>query len=281
MVKFALFTVTCFTLLIAPSSSFADPGSVVNGKAVFMERCFQCHGIKGEGDGPASTYLPRKPRDFTLGIFKLKTSSPQSHIVRDEDLFQSITRGLAPSGMPPWKNILSAQERWDLVAYIKSLSDIFDDEPNPELLDLSGRPPMSSETVGKGRKAFIKLKCHECHGIDGDAKGIKNLKDDYGNRIWPRDLTKPRLFIGPHTHEGLYARLTNCIPLTPMPSYAGRHDDIALEAQRWEVAYFLMDLAEKAEEQRKKRRAIIFGVGFLVILAGTIFISWYRRRKGT
>ncbi len=279
MVRIAFLSILLSALFTSPPATFADPGSVENGKKVFMERCFQCHGPEGKGDGPASTYLPRKPRNFTLGIYKIKTSKPESYLVRDEDLFNTISKGLVASGMPPWENILTVQERWDLVAYIKSLSDFFDGEPNPAQLDLTGKPPFTPDAVEKGRKAYMRLKCHECHGVDGGGDGIKNLKDDYGVRIRPRDLKKPWVFVGPHTEDALYARLTNGMPLTPMPSYAGRHDDIALKMERWHVVYYLMDLAEKAEQKRARWRTILIGAGLLLILAISPLALGYLRSR--
>ena len=76
--------------------------------------------ILGDGEGENAQWLDPKPRNFTLGIFKCR-STPTGTLPPDSDLFDTIGRGLDSSNMPSW-NPLSAQERADLVAYVKHFS---------------------------------------------------------------------------------------------------------------------------------------------------------------
>ena len=79
------------------------------GKIVFEKNCVGCHGKNGEGLGPMSK-LPN---------FKdAKTMMARS----DKDLFDKITNGGKGTGMPAWGSLISEKDRWNLVAYIRSLA---------------------------------------------------------------------------------------------------------------------------------------------------------------
>jgi cytochrome c553 len=41
------------------------------GQRIYAQRCAVCHGPDGRGNGPAAPSLIPRPRDFTLGQFKL------------------------------------------------------------------------------------------------------------------------------------------------------------------------------------------------------------------
>lgn len=232
----ALIFLCCGVLscVISPHAVYADalPGSPERGKELYNTHCSQCHGYKGDGKGTSSVYLPRPPRNFTEGLYKLKTSPPQVLRARDQDIYNSMTNGLVVSGMPSWRDILTDSQRWDLVAYIKTFSDMFDEEVNPPAIDYSSKVPFSSESVERGRIAYREFKCFECHGEKGKGPSIKELKDDYGVRIWPRDLTNSKTYIGEFTPEALFSRVTNGIPLTPMPSLVLRADNDLLKKKK-------------------------------------------------
>ena len=49
--------------------------AVAEGKVIYEERCGFCHGLEGEGDGAVADYLFPRPRDFTLGAFKLHSTA--------------------------------------------------------------------------------------------------------------------------------------------------------------------------------------------------------------
>lgn len=87
------------------------------GRQVYGTRCALCHGMGGLGNGPAAAYLLTKPRDFSEGQFKLRTTMD---FPTDEDLFRTITVGFPAYGMPQF-DYLSAEARWALVNYVKLL----------------------------------------------------------------------------------------------------------------------------------------------------------------
>ena len=233
------------TLSAAPEASAAT-GNAKAGEAIYQKRCWWCHGKKGAADGPASKFLIPPPRDFTLGMYKYKSSEPKAEIVRDEDLFNIITNGMPGTGMPAWNDILKDQDRWDVVAYIKTLTDMFGKAANPPQIDLSKKIKSSADSIEKGKKAFETAKCFECHGQEGRGDLSKKLKEDSGVRVWPRNFTKPWTFRGGYTAEDIYARVSNGIPNTPMPSFAAdvtSSGKLSVE-DRWHVVNYVMSLAD-------------------------------------
>ncbi len=88
-------------------------GKAYRGAALFSQRCVQCHGEQGKGDGPLVAQLSSPPPDFTVPDYAADMS-PQ-------DVFDVITQGRMDKMMPPWGEQLSEDERWDLTAFVWSL----------------------------------------------------------------------------------------------------------------------------------------------------------------
>jgi mono/diheme cytochrome c family protein len=252
-------------------------GPMDDGKMIYMQRCFQCHGVEGKGDGPAAAFLPRRPRDFTAGLYKLKTSPPDTMLARDEDIFNAISEGLLANGMPRWRGTLTDTEIKSLVVYLKSLSDLFKGEPNSPELKMPASP-RTPQTEKWGRKGFFQFKCNDCHGEDGRGNPNKILKDDYGTRIFPRDLTKPWTFIGPYTRQALYARVTNGIPVTPMPPHYDPKKEADLAQTRLDAVDYVMSLAEQAEAERRKANMV--WAALMAAMAGGAYWLLLGRRSG-
>ncbi|MDP6465535.1 MAG: cytochrome c [SAR324 cluster bacterium] len=98
-----------FPELTNPMSGDAE--SAARGQKLFVKNCAKCHGESGNGYGPVSHGFTTWPRQ----LWAWNSSGPET----DGYLFGFITNGR--SDMPPWGIILSENERWDLVSYIKKL----------------------------------------------------------------------------------------------------------------------------------------------------------------
>ena len=61
------------------------------GRDVYEVYCFSCHGLKGDGRGPAAVGLRPPARDFTLGLFKF-AGVPSGQLPRDTDFVESRPR---------------------------------------------------------------------------------------------------------------------------------------------------------------------------------------------
>ena len=90
------------------------PGSAVHGQEIFQYRCAGCHGTSGHGDGPgAAALVDVKPVDFTTDTLVAKADWNAVHAkVRDGG------QRVHGSTMPPWGQILTDADVWDLVAYL-------------------------------------------------------------------------------------------------------------------------------------------------------------------
>ncbi len=80
------------------------------GKKMFIQLCVICHGAKGKGDGIAGMALNPKPTNFNSEAFNNQT---------DGAIFWKISEGNAP--MPAYKDLISDDERWQLINYIRTL----------------------------------------------------------------------------------------------------------------------------------------------------------------
>ena len=85
--------------------------SAGRGEKLFRKNCTKCHGRSGNGFGPVAHGFTTWPRQ----LWSWNSTGPET----DGYLFWFITNGR--SVMPPWGIILSEDERWDLVSYIKTL----------------------------------------------------------------------------------------------------------------------------------------------------------------
>lgn len=75
------------------------PADTPTSKRVFAQRCAVCHGPDGRGNGPAAPSLVPRPRDFTHGRFKYK-STPPGQPPSDADLIRTVSTGLRAARCP-------------------------------------------------------------------------------------------------------------------------------------------------------------------------------------
>lgn len=86
--------------------------STESGQKIFEKVCYKCHGLDGKGNGPDAKDLIPKPKDLTSIIVQTQT---------DGALYYKISNGKGI--MSPYKDALSPRERWQLVLYIRQLSN--------------------------------------------------------------------------------------------------------------------------------------------------------------
>ena len=221
---------------------------IAYGREVYERRCVGCHGVNGDGNGPAATFLYRqRPRNFTLGVFKFR--STKEPLPTDGDLLRTITRGVRGTAMPAWYE-LPLTDRLAVIQYIKyelavDRSDpkkpyaYFVEEPPGPLLYI-GKPPVpSAALVAHGKEVWQQAKCWECHGDSGKGDGDKaaGLKDDFGFPIRPTDLTRGQFKSGPAV-EDIFRTLSTGLSGTPMPSFR----DSLSDEDRCALAYYVLSL---------------------------------------
>ena len=88
---------------------------LADGKVVFEANCAGCHGVAGDGAGPAAAALVPKPRNFVT--WKLKYGDD------DASLNKTLQNGIKGSSMPAWKDALSPDQIGSVIAYIKKFKE--------------------------------------------------------------------------------------------------------------------------------------------------------------
>lgn len=135
------------------------------GQRVYAQRCAVCHGPDGRGNGPAAPSLAPRPRDFTQGQFKYK-STAAGQPPTDADLIRVVRDGLAASAMPYWRDILTDAEIRAVVDFVKSLSPMFAG-PSPQPVAVPARGGADQASIARGR-ALFQASCAVCHAATGN-----------------------------------------------------------------------------------------------------------------
>jgi mono/diheme cytochrome c family protein len=220
----------------------AAVGGPARGREVYESHCVECHGPSGKGDGPAASMLMPRPRDFTGGDYKIRSTETGS-LPTDEDIVSSVRRGLPGSAMPAWEPILSDADIRAVSGYLKTFSPRFAAE-TPERVILPAATPDTGESLARGAVAYTKLQCGKCHGADGRGAGAvaTSFQDDSGFPIRATDLAEPWTFHGGATAADIFMRFRVGMAGTPMPSFK----DAVSDAEMWDLANYVASLRRKA-----------------------------------
>ncbi|MGH9513768.1 MAG: c-type cytochrome [Terriglobales bacterium] len=218
----------------------------------YRRYCVGCHGEEGDGEGENAQWLDPKPRNFTLGQFKCR-STPTGTLPVDEDLFDTIARGLDRSNMPPW-NTFTKHERADLVAYVKHFSPKFVTEKPGTPIVIPPEPEVTAERIKAGQALFQKLECWKCHGVEGKANGpsADTLQDDLNRPIKAYDFTEGARPKCGSSDQDIYKIFMTGLDGTPMPSFA----DNVKPDEAWELVFYLRTLQPMHTKEREIARQL-------------------------
>lgn len=228
-----------------------DDALVPEGRYVFERNCLVCHGKWGDGRGEMATGMVPRPRKFTAGTFKFR-STPSGSLPTQADLIRTIRGGLYGTSMPTFQH-LSDREVNSVIEYVMTFSRKWTVPENYAApLKLPEPPAWLNEAATRatpaaaGRTLFV-ANCAPCHGPDGRGNGpaAENLEDDWGQPAVPADLRRPAIKTGPEPRD-LYRVLVTGLNGTPMPSFL----ESTTEAQRWELVAYLLSLREGAGTPR-------------------------------
>lgn len=226
-----------------PAPPEVTPALQAKGAALYEQNCASCHGDTGAADGVCAPFLAPQPRDFTKSVFRFKTTEA-GELPSDTDLFRTISLGLHATGMPPWEFLLSEEDRWALVAHVKTLAPDFAEEEPGEPVDMGTEPAeVTPEDVERGRQLFLKG-CTQCHGERGYGDGPSaraGLKDIYGNPISPRNFHKAPTFKRGHTLRDIALTIHTGNDGTPMPAFS----EVFSQEDIWAMAGYVQSLADK------------------------------------
>lgn len=266
----------------APEPGAAPPSTP--GQRLFGQHCAGCHGVGGDGIGPAAAFLFPKPRNLLLGKYKLVSTA--NSVPSEADLEALLVRGMPGSAMPAWGHLsredraaiigevyrltaIGARERY--IANLKAQQGLTDEEIKaPDVQEEIAAYVKSRSTAGtaaavpaiaaadaaaiaRGREHYVRQGCVSCHGEQGKGDGVKKMQDDDGTPTRPRDLTRG-IYKGGHDPASLFLRVARGMPGTPMPSAP-----LLKEAETVDLVHFLRSLS--TEEQRQsvviRRRQVV------------------------
>lgn len=131
-----------------------SPVSLSRGAAIYAENCVRCHGAGGAGDGEL----------VLSGDVQNVSNFTDPLTIQDQSLqawFDIITNGNLEAVMPPWKDALSAQNRWAVALYTYTLS-------------------YDAAALEQGQETY-EAQCASCHAMDGsgtaDGSSLLGLVD--------------------------------------------------------------------------------------------------------
>jgi len=207
-------------LALAAGPVRSDEQGAVRG--LYRQHCAACHGISGDGAGPAAAVLDPYPRDFRNGVFKYTSTAGGSKPVR-ADIERILRRGIPGTAMPAFST-LPEEHFQALVEYVVYLSlrgetelallqkvvdeDQYPLDPADVEEDIIGalaglwqtadqlavdpphepaREPAEAwqTSVARGRELFLSkaTRCDSCHGAAGRGDGEQaELYDDWNRR---------------------------------------------------------------------------------------------------
>jgi len=175
-----------------------------NGQAIYAEKCAPCHGPDGRGDGPQANQLSNPPA--AIGTAQLARQSTPS------EWYTIITQGNLERFMPPFSNSLNERQRWDVVAYVYTLS-------------------AAPGTLAQGAELY-QANCAGCHGEEGQGDGPEAA----GLATPPTDFTR-QATMAEKPANSLFQAMTEGVP-PDMPAFG---DELSDE-ERWALAAYLRSL---------------------------------------
>jgi cytochrome c oxidase cbb3-type subunit I/II len=212
------------------------------GRRLYREACAPCHGMAGNGQGPAARGLQPKPQDFTQGVYKFR-STPIDAMPTDDDLVRSISEGLPGTAMPAWKRLLSHSQRQAVAQYLKTFAaDKFATQAETAVtpLQLPPAPALTPDRIERGQAIYDRLQCWQCHGRRGRGDGplAAALRDSKNQPIRPQNFAKGIYKSGTAPEDLLRTILTG-LAGTPMPAWSAA---LSIE-EGWDLVSYVRSLS--------------------------------------
>ncbi len=191
----------------------STPQNLLRGKEVFLQRCVGCHGLKGDGKGPAATFMSPLRRTS-----RARTTPAAAGTTGPGDFYYRILRGWPGTAMENFGDRLSVDDIWRVVLFVKTIpngtlapnrfpmpSDYIVWQPSKELLawvkthqTLSGNASFDKKQVtdpfmqesmlvfpGLAQRDSMMLNDGTTQlSLQTAAAGIRALYEDMLNRAW-------------------------------------------------------------------------------------------------
>lgn len=252
------------------------------GYDTYQNYCMQCHGVNGDGKGPAAQGSAPLPRNFQQGLYKF-ASVPMGELPTDEDLKRTIKYGLNGTPMLPWD---ISEERLDaVVQYIKTFSPVWKEQKPGTPVAMMTKDPFgperAAEAIALGKKVYHGMaQCFSCHPAYASLEEIsayskeltgneiKVLRENphlsvlqdssYGHKMMPPDYTKNPIKSDGNDLAALNRVLGIGINGTTMPAWQGllsaTGNQEESDIRQWALAYYVNSLY-KLRYDTKARQA--------------------------
>lgn len=227
-------------------------GHATIGAPIYKRFCIGCHGVLGDGEGENAQWIDPKPRNFTIAIFRCR-STPTGTLPTDSDLYDTVGRGMLDSNMPPWRP-LKDQDRVDLVAYVKHFSPRWETEKPGAPIVIPPEPPVTADRIKAGRVLFQKLECWKCHGVTGRGNGpsAPTLTDDENRPIKPFNFHDSQRFKCGSSDQAMYRDFMTGLDGSPMPSFS----DNVKPDEAWDLVMYLRTLQPDDTKEKQIARQL-------------------------
>ena len=217
----------------------------------YLQQCSGCHGTSGEGNGRAVRHLFPRARGFRAEKFRL--AGTLNGIPTLDDVASVIRQGMPGTSMRAYDDLSDEQQaelarevlrqhregvREQLVSTLRAEEEEIDEEEVGQIVDFCTTAgevvhvppidPADSGSIARGKEAYFKLGCDNCHGEDGTGAWDTPLFDDKGRPSPPRDLVAEP-FKGGHEPESIYLRIFVGMPGTPHPAASNVAEDQLVE----------------------------------------------------
>ena len=151
------------------SSSQESSETLAKGEGLYQEHCASCHGANGDGQGKVASDLSTKPRNFTKGIYKFRSTPSGEFADRRGFNFGLLLLGIPGTAMEGFQELPQA-DLLALVAYLKTFSPRFlKRRPGTPIIVPSPRP-LTPEATTRGQHVYREMFCAACHGGEGTRK---------------------------------------------------------------------------------------------------------------
>ncbi len=266
---------------------WVDSQTLNLGYDTYANYCMQCHGMNGDGNGPAAQGMIPAPRNFQQGQFKFGNVAG-GELPTDEDLKRIIRYGLNGTQMLPWD--ISDERLNAVIQYIKTFSPEWRDKASGETVELSEDPwgqAKASEAIAQGKRIYHGVaQCFTCHPsyatpaevaqISKDVTGTAvELRPDahvsilqgssyftpYQGKeakhsIMPPDFTMQRIKSG-DSLKNLAVRLAIGINGSTMPAWKGMlsltGDEAEDNSNLWALAYYVSSLHDLKWDDKARK----------------------------
>lgn len=255
------------------------------GQLIYTEYCMACHGVNGDGNGPAAKGSVPAPRNFKQGLYKFGLVK-EGGLPTDEDFYRIIKGGLHGTAMFPWD--MSRKQIYYVTQYIKSFApQVWENKDNSpgQPIEINKDPyglARKSFAIEKGKEVYHAIaQCWSCHrayvskqelsdinlkvngekitDFDSEMYLLKLQDSEYYfydskerfNKYLPPDFTWHPIRSADNV-EGIYKRLVAGVTGTGMPAWRGTISD----AEIWAVAYYVMSLMEYRDNFEKRSEFI-------------------------